>query len=198
MSIPKAIGICIAGLAVGLLVSALWKTAPSEPVSGGVYNNVSNYFREGLFAGGTNQFSVDANGTLVGATSTVEAFTEGGFVYSTSTSAVTNNLTFRAAEIQNYRYLVINQGRIDQTLTLPATSSITTLVPNSGDVARITVQSATGTVTGFRIAAGTGFTIQTGSTTPATVATTTNGEWATLTFIRKPNTDIDVLWLPFK
>ena len=180
------------GVIAALLVVLLVGTGGSF---GGAVNTVKQIFGDG--------FTVERGSstllTTTAATTTVEAFTEGGFVYSTTTSPETNNLTLRAAEVQNYRYISVNPGRIFQTLTLPATSTITSLVPNSGDVARLYIRNATGTADGtFRIAAGSGFAIQTSSSTPAAVASTTPGDWATLTFVRKADTDIDILFEFFK
>lgn len=152
---------------------------------------------KGYWVNGTNVINSTFGANL--ATTTVEAFTEGGCVMATSTSAETNNLTFTAAEVQTCRLWVITPGRIFQTLTLAPSSSITTLIPNAGDVARIIVRNSTSTVGGeFRIASSTGTNFNPASTTPASVATTTPGDFALLTLIRRLDTDIDVLWSPFK
>lgn len=55
------VGALIAGAIVGLLLSG----SRAEPSVSGVYNNVTNYFKEGIVAGGGGQFSVSSVGAIL-------------------------------------------------------------------------------------------------------------------------------------
>src|SRR5215207_8716139 len=77
-NILKLAGIAVAGIVVGLLASA------SGVVNlGGIYNQTSNYFSQGIYAGLTNQFSVDTDGDVT---------TSGDVVITTAANA-TSSLT---------------------------------------------------------------------------------------------------------
>lgn len=58
----KNIGIILASVVISVSVMAM--QAPKEEVTGGVYNQVTQEFREGLKAGTSNQFQVANDGDL--------------------------------------------------------------------------------------------------------------------------------------
>lgn len=60
MTALKAIGLVVAGIIVGLLF-----TVVKGDNLAGRYNQVSQYFKSGLYAGETNQFRVEADGDVV-------------------------------------------------------------------------------------------------------------------------------------
>lgn len=122
----KYIGLSLLGLVVGLLLGV--NLAPQNV--GGVYNQVINEFRQGLKAGTTNQFVV----TNTGAVSTAE-FTQGGG-QCTITDANGGTYTLTQAELNGCNYLYMTASGAGQeviALTLPAISTMTTLLPNVGD-----------------------------------------------------------------
>ncbi len=59
MTALKAIGLIVAGVIVGLLFSVV-----KSDNLGGVYNQVSNRFLSGLYAGSSSQFRVDSSGNV--------------------------------------------------------------------------------------------------------------------------------------
>lgn len=110
--------------------------------------------------------------------------------FATTTTDQSNQIAFTGSELRRIfnggGYADIAIGRIAQTISLPASSSVPDLVPKPGDRQTIIFRSATSTTgADYRIAAGTGFNLNVGSTTPATNASTTPGEWMMATFIRK-------------
>ncbi len=115
--------------------------------------------------------------------------TSGGRNVATSSTAATYTLT--RAEIAPYN-LITWTPNVNTTLTLPATSTITDLVPNAGDVREILLYNASTTAGAtITLAAGTGIDLQKNEDT-ADLAI--NGlDWAKLTFIRQADTDITVI-----
>lgn len=92
-----ALGSAIAGVIVGLLLHA------SVPAFGGVYNNVTNYFSDGISVGSASQFSVSNAGavTTSGAvTTTGDATVSGGTLTVTTSNTATSTAT--AGCIQTY------------------------------------------------------------------------------------------------
>lgn len=59
MTALKALGLIVAGVIVGLLFSVV-----KSDNLGGVYNQVSNRFLSGLYAGSSSQFRVDSSGNV--------------------------------------------------------------------------------------------------------------------------------------
>lgn len=121
------------------------------------------------------------------------AFTQGGNVNSTSTTAAT--YTMVNADIQGYGVLEITPN-VNSTFTLMASSTITGMIPNPGDVQSFWVQNASSTAAAtLTLAAGTGVDLQKNEDT-ADLAI--NGlDWAKLTFIRQADTDITVIMSEF-
>lgn len=78
----KAVGLVIAGAVIGLLLSLIAGSRGSDITAGGVYNQVTNYFKEGLVVGGASQFSISSAG----------AITTSGNIIQTSGATVVNNL----------------------------------------------------------------------------------------------------------
>jgi len=115
--------------------------------------------------------------------------TSGGRAMATSSTAATYTLT--RAEIAPYN-LITWTPNVNTTLTLPATSTITDLVPNAGDVREILIYNASTTAAAtITLAAGTGIDLQKNEDT-ADLAI--NGlDWAKLTFIRQADSDITVI-----
>ncbi len=85
-NILKYVGFTVAGIVVGLLISAF----TGGHLFGGVYNQVTNYFAQGLSAGASNQFSVDAQGNLTTtATTTITQSVDGEVTGGTFSTAAT-------------------------------------------------------------------------------------------------------------
>lgn len=81
----KLIGVGIAGVVVGLLLSASF----GGQLLGGVYNQVANHFAQGLYAGTSNQFSVDSSGNI---TTTGDATISGGSLTVTTSNSATSTV----------------------------------------------------------------------------------------------------------
>lgn len=110
-------------------------------------------------------------------------FTMGGKVFSTSSVAAA---TFTAANLQDVS-LIQNSGATVVTMTLPASSTFSrNFVPRVGDTKTIFLHPTTANIT---LAGGTGTDLNSASSTKACVA----GTLCRLEFVRKVNTDIEVL-----
>lgn len=56
----KTIGLVLGGIVIGLIISSIG----GSNALGGVYNNVKNYFAEGISVGSSSQFTVSSAGAL--------------------------------------------------------------------------------------------------------------------------------------
>lgn len=93
--------------------------------------------------------------------------------------------TYTAASIINNK-TITHTAASALTATLPASSTLQTLVPRVGDTATRYILPVT---TGFTLAGGTGTDLNTASSTKFCVA----GQVCRLDFVRKSNSDIEVL-----
>lgn len=174
----KNIIIAIAGIVVGLLISVV--ALPAVNNLGGVYEITEQNF-SAINVTGDSEFT----GKLA-----VAEFTQGGGV-ATLTDANGGTYTLTQAELLNSNVLKFAAGGSGQAviaLTLPATSTLTTLLPNAGDMRTwIYDASALAAATTTTVTAGTGIDL---------IAYTTNddvidgGEFAEITCWRKANTDL--------
>jgi hypothetical protein len=129
--------------------------------------------------------------TVSGATD-VSTFTQGGGTRATSTSNSAETLLASDFDVENYIAYTPNVQTV--TLTLPASSTLSSFAPNAGDVRKIVIENATTTnATGITIAAGTGIDLQVASTTNTFYGNTS----AILTFIRDASSDFIVFLNPF-
>lgn len=134
----------------------------------------------------TNSATTTQNGAL-----NLEAPLTHGAVNSTSTTATSQTLA--VTDLYGYSSILMTPNVDSVTLTLPATSTMNAFVPNAGDWRTILLVNGTTTAAKtVSIAAGTGTLLKNASTTAAVGP----GSVASLMFIRKANTDIDVLFVP--
>ena len=141
---------------------------------------------------GTSAFTGNASlsGTLtVSGISSVDKLYEGSGVLSTTTPA---SMTLAASDIQGYSVIEMNPTVSDITVTMPASSTLTTFIPTAGQIGRFFFQNST-TTNGIDItlASGTGVYVNTGSTTKAV---NYNNYAVYLECMRKSNSDI-YCWL---
>lgn len=113
-----------------------------------------------------------------------------GIVYSNTFATSSEGTgTYTAANITG-KSTILHNATAALTATLPATSTLTTFVPNTGDrVSIVLVNIGAGVLT---IAGGTGMNVYNASSTLAMPATSA----ATLEFVRQADTDITVLFSP--
>ena len=147
----------------------------------------------GSAVGGTTNFSDLEIDSLTSATTTVEAFTKGGLA-TTLTDADGGAYVLTEAELLNAGILEFAAGGAGQAviaLTLPATSTMTSLIPNAGDCRSwLYDSSALAAATTTTITAGTGHNI---------IAVTTNddvidgGEYSEITMCRASDTDVTTI-----
>jgi len=86
----------------------------------------------------------------------VEGFTDGAGALQVATSSTdTGYLTQAQLLADNYIEIMVNTGAT-KTITLPATTTLTTLIPNEGDHRNWIIHNATSSTMALTIAAGTG------------------------------------------
>ena len=86
-----SIGVGIAGVVVGLLLSAVLSGGANL---GGVYNQVNNTFREGIKIGSSDQFAIDADGDVTtGFDVDGDGLFSGGTLTVTTSNSATSTIT---------------------------------------------------------------------------------------------------------
>lgn len=151
-------------LAIAFAIGGYFAFAPA--FGAGSYEALPKWFGGGLSAGSTEQFSVSNAGVLTQtaasslATTSAGVFTQGGgSLASTTVSASFGTLT--EAQLLYNNVIKLTPNILSATSTLPATSTLTTLLPNSGDTRTWLLQNGTSTASRWvGIAAGTGIDIQ--------------------------------------
>lgn len=141
------------------------------------------------FGGITNFDSLTLGEDLVvtGA-SDVSTFTQGGGIRATSTDDTSAALLASDFDVENIIDFTPNVVSI--TLTLPASSTLSSFAPTAGDSRTIKIRNATTTIgTSFTIASGTGNTFKSATTTRVIEA---NDDYVVLEFVRRSDTDFDV------
>ena len=127
----------------------------------------------GNAVGGSNQSVPSA--PVLGGTTNYDALqlgdkltTDGGILrsYTNSTSTTATTQTLLVGDILNYDTVILTPNVGALTLTLPASSTLTAMVPTAGDVQETCFYNATSTAAAtITFAAGTGINIVTASST---------------------------------
>lgn len=115
-------------------------------------------------------------------TTFLQPATMGGNVFATSSAGTA---TYTAASLQNTS-VIQHTATAALTVTLPASSTLGAFIPRPGDTRTIFINAITTKIT---LAGGTGTDLNTASSTKDVIA----GGVARLDFVRKVNTDIEVL-----
>jgi len=173
-----------------------------EPVSvsqkaGGIYHTQQEDFPEGISVklspviNSSGQYVGTVTGAFNGTTITasgisdVGIITQGGVSISSSTAGTT--ATLPASYLLNYSNVNYTPNGATVTLTLPASSSLSSLIPNTGDYIEKVITNATSTAASkITLAAGAGETIITASSTKDILSL----GGGILRMVRKANTDI--------
>jgi len=190
-----------------LAVTAYSGGSPKVVVEGNYIESTQLEGMESLGAyGDTNVTNLVASGyitssgalTVVGATSltgtvsvvgavTVDTFTQGGGITASTTYTAGDILTYSHFDTEDIVEMDVSQAF---ALVLPATSTLSLMIPNAGDTREILLVNAT-TTAAITITAGTGMDFQTSSSTSDCVIGTL--DMATLKFWRKANRDMYVI-----
>lgn len=184
MTTIKTIGLVIAGVIVSVMFSVTMNGG-EEAVSG-VYSNVTKSFSEGITVDGVTVIDGDRNVSTQG-------FTQGGGVLNVI-DANGGTYTLTEAQMLASNVFEMNAGGAGQAviaLTLPATSTMKTLIPTAGDMREWMIDaSALSAATTTTITLGTGVNL---------IAVTANddvidgAEFARLTCWREEDTDVSCI-----
>jgi len=118
-----------------------------------------------------------------------QGLVEGGVV---SLSTTTTSYTLTQADILTSSLFTYTTASGNATITLPASTTLTSFVTNSGDQSIEVVYNGSATST-LTIAGGTGTTVQNASSTLVLPA----GKSAQIRFVRLPSTSLNALFVPF-
>ncbi len=152
-----------------------------------------------LITDGTTSFVGAISGALATFSGLIKA--DGGILhsYTNATSTTATSETIVQADILNFETVLMTpNGAGGLTVTLPATSTLTSVVPTAGDMAQQCWYNATTTAsTPITFVAGSGFDLEVASSTAKAVQGNASsnlsigtGNSGCFTFIRKANTDI--------
>lgn len=151
-------------------------------------------FPHGISADTTSPVEGEVRGTTLNITSTAafagQITANAGLLQSSVNSTTTGaTVTLLQADLLGYTSLLITPIVSDSTITLPASSTLTTFIPNAGDRVSMAVVNAS-TTAGIDVifVEGTG-TLLRSATTTKTILQDSIG---ILDFVRKANTDVEV------
>lgn len=194
----------IVALVLGLAaVFGLHFSLPSSPLLAGALNNqyIEQYIAPIRYNGGYNSqlpihtsstLTVDGVATFIGGQVNTQPTVNTSF-NSTTTPA---SLTLQQSDLKFSTTLMnLSVGAI--TVTLPASSTLTTVVPNIGNAQSENFCNAT-TTSGFSItvAGNTGLNLSIATSTNTTTIVEGSLKCARITLVRTPNSDVDVLLEP--
>lgn len=126
-------------------------------------------------------------GALTAATVDVSTLTQGGGVRATSTSNSAETLL--ASDFDTENYIQVTPLGDALTLTLPATSTLSSFIPNAGDSRTIIIENAATGATTTTIVAGAGMDLQEPDGQNVVIG---QDNYAILTFWRRSDTDMVV------
>ena len=187
-----------------LVLSVIAYKKASLGAASGASHLQKESFLQGLAAGVRDQFSLTNAGVLTtsgaatftgtisgtGAT-TLATFTQGGGIRATST--VNSAETLLAADFDVEGVIAYTLNVQDATLTLPATSTLSSFIAPAGQTKSIFIRNATTTASmDLTIAGGTGMNLLVASSTKVIVGNTSGSNSTRLDFVRRADTDIDV------
>jgi len=181
--------VAVKNLDLGGSTSDVWSAA-SFQISGTEVISSSRGLSVTTISGTTGTLS---STLAVSGASSLETLTQGGGVHATTSAVTMSAYTLVASEMDTENVFEW-ENNLDITLTLPATSTLSAIVPNSGDVRQYYFQNASTTAAAtITFAAGTGIDLQYAEATGGDLVL--NGlDWAKLTFIRQSNTDITIIF----
>ena len=156
-------------------------------------------FLQGLTAGVRDQFSLTNAGVLSTSGSGnfhrsfhfCHTLTQGGGIRATSTVNSAETLLAADFDVENVIAYTLNVQ--DATLTLPASSTLSSFIPTAGQERSIFIRNASTTAAmDLTLAGGTGMNLLVASSTKVIVGNTSGSNSARLDFVRRADTDIDV------
>lgn len=135
---------------------------------------------------------INGSGVFVGQLTSTSALTQGGGIRATSTINSAETLTATDFDTENVIAYTLNVQ--SATLTLPASSTLSSFIPTAGQMRTVLVRNATTTAgLNLTIAGGTGTILKKATSTAVIYSDTDGDNYARLDFVRKTNSDIDVL-----
>ncbi len=130
---------------------------------------------------------INVNGSSV----TTNTLTQGGGIRATSTVNNAETLLASDFDVENVIDYTLNVQAA--TLTLPASSTLSSFVPTAGQTRSIFIRNATTTATNLTIAGATGVLLKKATSTAVIIGDTDGANYARIDFTRKANTDIEAL-----
>lgn len=185
----KSLWVAVVVIAIIALYGA-FRNIAHAPVIGGVTNYDTISAVTAQFGTGCGDSYTTCNGFRVsaGGAITASSTSASGGNLSTTTGA-TASTTLVASDLL-YSTMHVNPNLVvGATLTLPATSTLTSYLPNVGDTVRFNIVNATTTTVYITLAGGTGTILQSQSSTTRIYPTQSGMLFA----VRKSNTDIQFM-----
>lgn len=173
-------------------------TNPQWFVNGASFGK-NNWFLGGNAGDSTLGVSTSSRGTnpvlsfsTTGGLTLTGILTSGGGVTATTTDTTASTLA--VTDFDNENVIDVTPGAASVTLSFPATSSLTSFIPATGQTRTIFIRNATTTAgVNILVASSTGVIVNSASTSALIMSTTGAKNYGKLDFVRKANTDISVL-----
>lgn len=158
-TLHKGIALVIAGAVIGFVASMMM----GGQLFGGVYNQITQDFSQGISVAGTTVIDSARNVTAAIASFSGLVTLNGGQLnsYPNATTTMSGTETLVLADVANYDVVLLTPNVIgNTTLTLFASSTATTWLPTAGDRQKVCFVNATTTANvTYTFAGGTGTTL---------------------------------------
>lgn len=162
---------------------------PTADAVGAITSTTKAIIKAAGFISAAGNFTLTSGNLSVGGSTSVETFTQGGGIRATSTDDT--SATFLASDFDVENMIEFTPNVTGITATLPATSTLSSIIPNASDHRDIAVCNATTTAAApFTLAFGTGMNSHLATSTLAIES----GDCATLNLYRATDTDIEVFY----
>ena len=169
---------------IAVLLVAFFSSQSAEPAKvsvGGTFSPVAVDFAQGVTV--NNALVINNRGAFIGPM--------GGNVATIATTSTSYTLASTDLDLENV--IDVTPGGASLTLTLPATSTLTSFLPVTGQTRTIFIRNATTTAgINLTIAGGAGTVLRSSSSTAIIQSDTAGAKAARLEFVRRSTGDIGV------
>ncbi len=173
------------------------------PMADDILGASGTRWKNGISADSTSPVAGEVRGTTFTSTGAVTfasgsvtgafdggKFTQGGGTLASTTGASSLLLEADLLSYNNLAFAPLLVATTATTLTFPASTTLTTLIPNDGDAMSYWLSNATGTPSALTLAGNTGTILKNNSSS----ASTLEGKFTQFDLVRQANSDVFLYW----